>query len=740
MQRRAQALLRTTFGFSDFRGLQWPVIEHVLAGGDAVVLMPTGGGKSLCYQLPALLLDGVCVVVSPLIALMRDQVQALRQMGVRAACINSALAPGEAARAERAMTEGGLDLVYVAPERLLTPRFLDVLDRTPLALFAIDEAHCASQWGHDFRPEYLQLDVLATRWPRVPRLALTATADGPTRADIVTRLRFEKAQIFTAGFDRPNLRYTVLPKDHARRQLLAFINERHRGEAGIVYRLSRKKVEACAQWLESHGVPALPYHAGLPPAVRQENQDRFMLEEGLVMVATVAFGMGIDKPNVRFVAHLDPPRSLEAYHQETGRAGRDGLPADAWMTYGLADVGTMRAMLDAGDAPPERKRVESLKLTAMLGYCETAGCRRTALLGHFGQPHPGGCANCDNCLTPVDTWEGTVAAQKALSAVFRTGQRFGAGHLTDVLLGVTTARVARLGHDELKTFGCGQELDRRAWMAVFRQLAAGGLLEVDTMGHGGLRLTEASWQVLRGERSVTLRKDPAPPRGRKTRTPRGAAPATLAGLDSDEARELFEALRALRLELAHGQGVPPYAVFQDRTLLEMVAARPEDEDGLAALYGVGERKLAAYGTAFLAALAAHETAHGRLRAAAAPAARPAPREASGPWEPSPTQAETLRLWRELGDTGAVARARGLTEGTTWAHLHALAAAGLVDPMAAAGLDAEQEREVCAALAASQAASLTPVHEALGGRYGFDQLRMARAAMEREAREADAPRP
>jgi ATP-dependent DNA helicase RecQ len=730
MLSRARTILRSTFGFPDFRGLQWPVIEHVLGGGDAVVLMPTGGGKSLCYQLPALLLPGVCVVVSPLIALMRDQVQALRQMGVRAAAVNSALAPGEAAQVERAMTEGALDLVYVAPERLLTPRFLELLGRTPLALFAIDEAHCASQWGHDFRPEYLQLDVLAERWPKVPRVALTATADGPTRADIVKRLRFEGAQVFSAGFDRPNLRYTVLPKDHPRRQLLAFITGRHQGEAGIVYRLSRKKVEACAQWLAQHGVPALPYHAGLPPAVRQEHQDRFMREEGLVMVATVAFGMGIDKPNVRFVAHLDPPRSLEAYHQETGRAGRDGLPADAWMTYGLADVGAMRAMLDAGDAPPERKRVEAMKLTAMLGYCETAGCRRTALLGHFGQPHPGGCANCDNCLTPVDTWNGTVAAQKALSAVYRTDQCFGAGYLTDLLLGTATERMTRFGHDRLKTFGCGPELDRRGWMSVFRQLAAGGWLEVDVEGHGGLRLTPASWEVLRGEREVTLRRDPVPLRERKGRAGRAGTPATLAGLDA-EARELFETLRALRLDLARDQDVPPYAVFQDRTLLEMVAARPADAGEMAALHGVGQRKLAAYGAAFLDALDAHEAARGRPRAVDRTTPPPAPPEASGPAEPSPTQAETLRLWHELGDAGAVARERGLTETTVWNHLHALVAAGLVDPVAASGLTPEQENEVRAALGAGRSVALTPVHEALGGRYGFDRLRMIRTAMERE---------
>jgi ATP-dependent DNA helicase RecQ len=735
MLERARAELRSTFGFPDFRGLQWPVIEHVLSGGDAVVLMPTGGGKSLCYQLPALLLPGVCVVVSPLIALMRDQVQALRQMGVRAACINSALAPGEAEKAERAMTEGALDLVYVAPERLLTPRFLGLLGRAPLALFAIDEAHCASQWGHDFRPEYLQLDVLAQRWPGVPRLALTATADGPTRADIVKRLRFEDAQVFAAGFDRPNLRYTVLPKDHARRQLLAFIKARHQGEAGIVYRLSRKKVEACAQWLEKNGVPALPYHAGLPPAVRQANQDRFMREEGLVMVATVAFGMGIDKPNVRFVAHLDPPRSLEAYHQETGRAGRDGLPADAWMTYGLADVGAMRAMLDAGDAPPERKRVEAMKLTAMLGYCETAGCRRTALLGHFGQPHPGGCGNCDNCLTPVETWDGTVAAQKALSAAYRTDQCFGAGYLTDLLLGVTSQRMTRFGHDTLKTFGCGKELDRRAWMSVFRQLAAAGLLEVDIEGHGGLRLTPASWEVLRGQRAVTLRADPVRPRERGRRAARPDAPAALAGLDA-EARELFEALRALRLELARTQDVPPYAVFPDRTLLEMVDQRPVDADGLAALHGVGRRKLTAYGAAFLDALDAHEAAQGRPRP---PRGEWAPRaEEPRPQGPSPTQAETLRLWRELGDAGAVARERGLTEGTVWAHLHALVAAGLVEPLEAAGLAPQEEEEIRATLEARGAASLTLAHGALGGRYGFDRLRMVRAALEREAQAASGP--
>lgn len=596
MLARAQAQLRTTFGFPDFRGLQWPVIEHVLAGGDAVVLMPTGGGKSLCYQLPALLLDGVCVVISPLIALMRDQVQALRQMGVRAAAINSALAPGEAARAEQAMAEGALELVYVAPERLLTPRFLELLGRTPLALFAIDEAHCASQWGHDFRPEYLQLDVLAERWPAVPRLALTATADGPTREDIIRRLRFEGARVFSAGFDRPNLRYTVLPKDHPRRQLLAFITERHQGEAGIVYRLSRKKVEDCARWLESHGVPALPYHAGLPPAVRQQNQDRFMREEGVVMVATVAFGMGIDKPNVRFVCHLDLPKSLEAYYQETGRAGRDGLPADAWMAYGLQDVIFLKQMLNNSEGDERHKRIEQHKLDAMLALCEETRCRRQALLAYFDEELPNPCGHCDNCTDGVETWDATEPARQALSAVYRSGQRYGVGHLVDILLGRDNEKIRAAGHQHLAVFGVGKGFSEVEWRTLFRQLVARGLADVDLDGFGGLRLSESCRPLLRGEVSLQLRREPKPAQAAK------ASSSAASQLVRGHEREMWEALRSLRRKLAEEHSVPPYVIFPDATLLEMLRSQPSSLSDMAEVSGVGARKLERYGQAFLEVL------------------------------------------------------------------------------------------------------------------------------------------
>ena len=485
-------------------------------------------------------------------------------------------------------------------------------------------------------------------------------------------------------------------------------------------------------------MPALPYHAGLSAGVRQKNQDRFMNEEGLIIVATVAFGMGIDKPNVRFVAHLDPPKSLEAYHQETGRAGRDGLPADAWMTYGLADVGIMRSMIESGEADAERKRVESQKLTALLGYCESVQCRRTALLGYFGEDHAGGCGNCDNCLTPVDVWDGTVAAQKALSAVYRTDQCFGAAYLSDVLMGKATDRVLRFGHDALKTFGCGDELDKKGWMSVFRQLAASGLVRVDIEGHGGLKLTQASWEVLRGERGVTLRKDPVLARATKKKSRKSRAAALPPGTpDTDEARELFETLRTKRLELARSQNVPPYAVFPDRTLLDMVARRPRTVGGFADLHGVGARKLAAYAEIFLAVLAEHEARHGRpdgLPEAEPEGAAPPP-PAEVPLGPSPSQEVTLDLWNTLGDVAAVADARGLSPGTIWAHLLALASLGLVDANRAAGIGPEEETEIREAFAAHGTNSLIPVHEALEGRYGYDRLRMVRAALEGEAARA-----
>jgi ATP-dependent DNA helicase RecQ len=594
----ALEVLRDTFGYAAFRGQQQAVVEHVAAGGDALVLMPTGGGKSLCYQIPALLRPGVGVVVSPLIALMQDQVDALVQLGVRAAALNSSLDAGSAQEVERAMREGELDLVYVAPERLLTARFLDLLDRCTVALFAIDEAHCVSQWGHDFRPEYRGLDVLHRRWPEVPRIALTATADGPTRREIAERLDLGQAREFVASFDRPNIRYAVTPKDNPQRQLREVLR-RHPGGSGIIYCQSRRRVEETAAALAAEGWTALPYHAGLESAIRAANQRRFLREDGVVMVATIAFGMGIDKPDVRFVVHLDLPKSVEGYYQETGRAGRDGEPAEASLFYGLADVVGIAQFIDASEAGEERKRLERRKLDALLGWCESTRCRRQGLLAAFGEDYPRACGHCDNCLDPPRTWDATEAARMALSCVYRSGQRFGVAHLTDILRGEATDRVRDLGHDRLSTFGIGAALDDRRWRSVFRQLLALGLLASDLEGHGSLRLTEASRAVLRGERRVELREDARPSKSARGRTRASAEPAALGAGDEP----LFEALRSLRARLAREQNVPAYVIFHDSTLRAVAAARPRTLDDLAALPGVGAAKLARYGEALLAAVA-----------------------------------------------------------------------------------------------------------------------------------------
>jgi len=605
MPRQPLEVLTNVFGFQDFRGDQAAIIDHVVAGGDALVLMPTGGGKSLCYQIPALCRDGVGIVVSPLIALMRDQVEALRQLGVRAAALNSTIPFGEAMRIERQMTAGDIDLVYVAPERLLTDSFLDLLGRCKLALFAIDEAHCVSQWGHDFRPEYLQLTVLHQRFPQVPRIALTATADGPTRRDIVERLDLGNGQVYVAGFDRPNIRYRVVAKKNARAQLLEFLKGEHAGQSGIVYCMSRAKVEETALWLSQQGHVALPYHAGLDKPVRTQHQDRFIKEDGIIVVATIAFGMGIDKPDVRFVAHLDLPKSLEAYYQETGRAGRDGLPSDAFMLYGLEDVTKLRQLLEASDAPDTQKRIERRKLESLVGYCETTRCRRQVLLAYFGETLDEPCGNCDSCLQPAETFDGSEAARKALSCVYRTGQRFGAGHVIDVLRGGDTEKVRKFGHDGLSTYGIGQELSTQEWRSVFRQLVAMGLLVVDMEGHGGLRLAPDCRDVLRGERRIELRRDPV--RQRRSAAERAAARVMQDG-DAPGDLSLFEALRAKRMTLAKAQGVPPYVIFHDSTLVAMAQERPRDLDAFARLPGVGGAKLNRYGPTFLAVIAAHTAA------------------------------------------------------------------------------------------------------------------------------------
>jgi len=597
----ASKTLLDVFGYTAFRGEQQAVVEHVVAGGDALVLMPTGGGKSLCYQLPALLRHGVGIVVSPLIALMQDQVDALSQLGVQAAFLNSSLEATAARAVYSRLYRGELKLLYVAPERLMQDSFLELLDslqeENALALFAIDEAHCVSQWGHDFRPEYRALTVLHKRFPGIPRIALTATADAPTRGEIVERLALEQARHFVASFDRPNIRYRVTQKANARQQLQAFLETEHANDAGIVYCLSRKKVDETAAWLRERGWDALPYHAGLDAATRNKNQRRFLLEEGVVMVATVAFGMGIDKPNVRFVAHLDLPKSMEGYYQETGRAGRDGLPANAWMTYGLGDVVSMRKMLDSGEAPEERKRVERQKLDALLGFCESTECRHQTILRYFGEEHPGACAQCDNCLEPVDTWDASEAARMALSCVYRSGQRFGVGHLVDILTGKVTPQIDKFQHQKLSTFGIGLSLSQAQWSSVYRQLVAAGFLQVEIEAFGGLSLTEEARPVLRGERKVWLRRDAEPARRTGSKTEKGARlREAFAGANEDP---LWLALKAKRMELAREQGVPPYVIFHDSTLLEILKQRPASLAELGRISGVGQAKLTRYGDDFL---------------------------------------------------------------------------------------------------------------------------------------------
>ncbi|MDX1434857.1 MAG: DNA helicase RecQ [Gammaproteobacteria bacterium] len=606
----SREVLAQVFGFAEFRGQQERIIEHVIGGGDAVVLMPTGGGKSLCYQIPSLVRAGTGVVISPLISLMDDQVAALAQNGVRAAALNSTLDAAAAREVERELRSGELDLLYLAPERLVRESTLALLADCELALFAIDEAHCVSQWGHDFRPEYLALDVLAERFPGVPRMALTATADGPTRAEMRERLLLEHAELFVSGFDRPNIRYQVGEKRDPRAQLLAFLEAGHRGDAGIVYCLARKKVDETAAWLAARGYDALPYHAGLDDAERRAHQARFAAEEGVVMVATIAFGMGIDKPNVRFVAHLDLPKSIEAYYQETGRAGRDGLPADAWMIYGLQDVIRLRQMVDASGADEHHKRIEWRKLETILGFCEVTSCRRQVLLEHFGERLAAPCGNCDNCLAPPQTWDGTEAAQKALSCVYRTGQRFGVSYLVDVLRGRDDERMRRFGHDRQSTFGIGTELDAQQWRSVFRQLVARGLLTVDVEGYGGLSLAPASRALLRGEERIELRRAAAPARRTRSKKDnhragdgRDAGVAAVSLGAADEA--LWEALRRRRLELARAQGVPPYVVFHDTTLTELASRRPTTLAAMAGITGVGESKLERYGETFLEVIREH---------------------------------------------------------------------------------------------------------------------------------------
>jgi len=696
-------LLKSVFGYDRFREPQSEVIGHLLAGGDALVLMPTGGGKSLCYQIPALLRAGVGIVISPLIALMQDQVSALTQLGIRAAFLNSTLSLDEVRRIEQELLNGELDLLYIAPERLTTERTLALLARIEIALFAIDEAHCVSQWGHDFRADYLQLSLLQERFPAIPRIALTATADAKTREEIIRRLGLSEARMFQRGFDRPNIRYRIVQKQNARKQLLDFIRAEHDGDAGIVYCLSRKKVEETADWLQTQGLKALPYHAGMNAAERQRHQHRFLMEEGLIIVATIAFGMGIDKPNVRFVAHLDLPKSVEAYYQETGRAGRDGQAANAWMAYGLQDVIMLRRMLAESNADDAHKRLELHKLDAMLALCEQVHCRRQALLAYFGDQLEQPCGNCDTCLEPVKTWDGTLAAQQALSCIFRTGQRFGVGHLIDVLLGKTTDKVQKNGHDKVSTFGIGKHLQEPQWHSLYRQLIARGLIAVDFESMGTLKLTEASRPVLRGEETLMLREDIKPEKTKRTSAKAGGATGT----------PLWEALRAKRKEIAEAQDVPPYVIFHDATLMEMMAARPQNLKQMAAISGIGARKLELYGEQFLEVIAEHRQQSQSMS--------------------SDTTAASIELFRLGYSVERIAAQRELKTTTIYGHLAEGIGRGLVTLQEVVELP---EREIkliqdaILSLPEAQSQALKPVFEQFDGVYSYEVLRCVKAELDR----------
>ncbi|WP_020208192.1 DNA helicase RecQ [Gilvimarinus chinensis] len=716
MNSAALHTLQTTFGYDAFRGQQAEIIDTLIHGRDALVLMPTGGGKSLCYQIPALVREGVAVVVSPLIALMQDQVDTLAQLDISAAYLNSSLNLEEVRAVEQGLLSGDIKIIYIAPERLIQPRTLDLLHRLPVSLFAIDEAHCVSQWGHDFRSDYLQLSLLHQQFPQVPRVALTATADERTRAEIVTRLQLEGAAQFVSGFDRPNIQYRIEQKQNARQQLLRFLHNEHSADAGIVYCLSRRKVEETAAWLSSQGYTALPYHAGLPAATRQQNQERFLREEGVIVVATIAFGMGIDKPDVRFVAHLDLPKSLESYYQETGRAGRDGEPATAWMTYGVQDVIKLKQMLSQSQGTEDHKRVEHHKLDAMLGLCEITSCRRQALLSYFGEQNHPSCNNCDTCLTPPETFEGTVAAQKALSVCYRTGQKFGVNHLIDVLLGKNNDKVTQFGHDKLSTFAIGDELDTNQWRSVFRQLVARGLMQVDVAGYGGLMLTEKCRPLLKGETTIELRKDTKVDGGKKSRS--GQAANGLSGPD----RALWDRLRELRKRLAAEQNIAPYMIFHDAHLMEMVSLQPQDLDAFARISGVGASKREHYGEAFVEVITEHVQSLADYAGSAA--------------NVKATEHETFALFKAGMTVADIARQRDITETTVYGHLAGLIEQGQLDVAEVVELPEQELDTIIDAMLAhdDQPFKLKPVYEALDGAYDYGVLRCVRAVIVRETGE------
>jgi len=701
----ALSILQSTFGYEQFRSPQDEIIDELVAGRDAFVLMPTGGGKSLCYQIPAILRPGTAIIVSPLIALMQDQVDALQQLGIKAAYLNSTLQAAQAREVEQQLMQGELDLLYVAPERLLNEFMLSMLERCQIALFAIDEAHCVSQWGHDFRPEYQQLKILHERFPNTPRIALTATADQRTRDEIITQLQLSEARVFINSFDRPNIHYAISEGNNPKLRLWRFLQDNHPEDAGIVYCLSRKKVEATAEWLAEQGRLALPYHAGLPQDVRQQNQQRFLREEGVIIVATIAFGMGIDKPDVRFVAHLSLPKSIEAYYQETGRAGRDGEPANAWMAYGLQDVLTLRQFMQNSNADAAHKRVEHNKLEAMLGLCELIACRRHALLHYFDQESQEQCGHCDNCLSPPEKWDGSIAAQKVLSTIYRTEQRFGVNYMIDILLGKADDRISQNGHDTLSTFGIGTELSVAEWRTLFRQLVALGYINVDAERHGALRLTEKCRPVLRGEQILELRKqtkDTSVTREKSKKSP--VRPQDV---------PLWEALRGLRTQLAEKSGVPPYVIFHDATLQEMVKKRPLSEADMRYISGVGDQKIKRYGTAFLAEIAKYplnELLNNRLSA---------------------TVNESLILYQQGVTIEQIAAQRDSKVNTIYGHLADAIEVGLLDVREVLTLDDVEYQEIVLTIESLEDESkgrIKPIYEALEEEYDYGVIKCVQASI------------
>ena len=724
---RAQEILERVFGYKSFRLHQSAIIETVINGGDALALMPTGGGKSLCYQIPALVREGTGIVVSPLIALMQDQVDALREAGVRAAFLNSSLDRREQEAVEWELAGGKLDLLYVAPERLVTDRMMTLLGRAKIALFAIDEAHCVSQWGHDFRPEYRQLRVLAERFPGIPRIALTATADEKTREEIATELSLQNAHRFVASFDRPNIRYTIseMGSGTAKERLWQFISTEHPESCGIVYCLSRKSVEETAAWLSAKGRRALAYHAGLPADVRRSTQEKFLAEDNLIIVATIAFGMGIDKPDVRFVGHMNLPKSIEAYYQETGRAGRDGDPADAWMAYGLQDVIQLRQWIAQSEGSEAFKQVQRQKLDALIGLGEMVGCRRQALLAYFGELRPEPCGNCDNCLNPPQTIDGTEAARKALSAVYRTGQRFGVGYLVDVLMGKADERIIRNGHDKLAVFGIGRDEDPNTWRGLYRQLTAAGHLAGDDEGYGTLLLTDLARPLLRGDTPFRMRAIPktiGKPASKSRREPK-----TLPG--GDGSNPLFATLRVLRSQLAKEAKVPPYVIFHDRTLVEIAERRPANLADLQGITGLGASKISRYGQTLLDEVARWQPQGAPAVAAQrASATKPGSRDAHKP-EPksgaSRTMTVSLNLAKQGHSASDIAALRSLEVETVYSHFADAIEAGLVEARECLSLEEAEIDEILAVferLATLDSGKLAPAHADLGGRYSYGILK------------------